>query len=224
MKGQGHSGKKVAVVLSGCGNKDGAEITEAVAAIVSLSEYRSEVDYFAPEVEFHPKNYLTDQFLTEKRSTLLESARITRSKIKPLNSLDPSMFDALVIPGGFGVALHLSDWAQKGPQASIDPDFQKVILNFHSQGKPICAICIAPAIVAKVLGQHHVTVTFGLNRSFLEWGPAIGARVELCPSDDFVSDRQNKLVTTPAYMNDEVTPFEVFTGIRKAIRETLEMA
>ncbi|MDW8189771.1 MAG: isoprenoid biosynthesis glyoxalase ElbB [Pseudobdellovibrionaceae bacterium] len=215
--------KKIAMILSGCGNKDGSEITEAVSAIVALSEFKAQVRFFAPDLDFVPQNYLTNQPYPNKRNIMEESSRITRSEISPLGSLAVKDFDGLVIPGGFGVALHLSEWANKGPAGSVLPDLESIVHGFYQMGKPICAICIAPAIIAKLLGRHRVTVTLGLDRKYNEVGLATGAIIEPCASDDYISDRQNKIITTPAYMN-EATPYQVFTGIRKAIKELIEMA
>jgi enhancing lycopene biosynthesis protein 2 len=216
--------KRVAMILSGCGNKDGAEITETVAAILALSEFQAQVEYFAPSREFTPVNFLTGESLPDRRNIMVEAARITRSQMNPWEHLVSRDFDALVIPGGFGVALHLSSWAKDGPKAQVDPVLRQIIEEFHAQSKPIVAICIAPAMIAKVLGPKGVVLTFGENPQYKDWGAATGAQVELCPSSDFVSDRWNKVISTPAYMNDAATPFEVFTGIRLAIKEMMEMA
>jgi enhancing lycopene biosynthesis protein 2 len=137
-------GKKIAVVLSGCGNKDGTEITEAISLIVSLSQAGAELTYFAPDEEFAAKNFLTDEAEKEKRNMMIESARITRSEMNDLTSLVAADFDGLALPGGFGAALNLSTWATKGAACTVNEDLAKVITDFHAQSKPIAAICIAP--------------------------------------------------------------------------------
>lgn len=217
--------KKIAVVLSGCGNKDGAEITEAVSLILALSEKGARVTYFAPNTEMAPVNFLTNERAkTEKRNIMVEAARITRSQIQDLNSLVAADFDGLALPGGFGAALELSTWATKGAACEVLPELSSAIVDFHRQSKPIAAICIAPTIVAKVLGKHGVTVTIGNDQETAGEVRKTGAQHEDCPVTDYITDRATKVVTTPAYMYGAATPFEVFTGIRGLVAEFLEMA
>lgn len=217
--------KKIAMILSGCGNKDGAEITEVVASIICLSELDAQVEFFAPDIDFEPINFLTNEPIKNQvRNTLLESARITRSKINPLEALVPKDFDGLVIPGGYGVAKHLSNWAELGPKCTVNPLLSKIIQSFHSDSKPICAICIAPAIIAKVLGAEGVTLTLGTDPETLKKASETKAHFEPCPADDFITDRLHKLISTPAYMEEEATPSEVFKGIKRALNEFMEMA
>ena len=218
------SPRKIAVVLSGCGNKDGAEITEAVSLIIALSQSKAEVEFFAPNLDIEAKNFLTNEPLGQKRNILLESARITRSQIKDLEDLDSKKFDGLAFPGGFGAALHLCNWASKGAKCDVLPLVEKAIKEFHEQSKPIAAICIAPAIIAKVLGPHKVTVTLGESSEVAKEIEKTGAIHENCPVDDYVTDRECKVITTPAYMFDEAKPHEVFKGISGLVKEFIEMA
>jgi len=215
--------KKIAVVLSGCGNKDGAEIQEAVSLIIHLSKLNAEMTFFAPNTEFTPKNFLTNEAIHEKRNVMTESARITRSQMKDLKQLHAKEFDAIALPGGFGVALNLSTWAKEGASCTVNPDLEKALLEFHKQSKPIAAICIAPAIVAKVLGKFGVTVTIGDDKETAAEIQKTGAHHETCPVDDFVTDREHKVITTPAYMYN-AKPHEIFTGISALSKELMEMA
>lgn len=217
--------KKIAVVLSGCGNKDGTEITEAVSLIVALSEKGAQITYFAPDKEMAPVNFLTNErSKMEKRNIMSEAARITRSQIQDLNSLVASDFDGLALPGGYGAALELSSWASKGSSCEVLPELSKAIVDFHKQSKPIAAICIAPTIVAKVLGKHGVTVTIGNDKETAQEIRKTGAEHADCPVADYITDRATKVVTTPAYMYGNARPHEVFTGIRGLVGEFLEMA
>lgn len=216
--------KKIAVVLSGCGNKDGAEITEAVSLIVGLSQAGAEMTYFAPDLEFEPQNFLTDEKTGSKRNVMVESARITRSRMNDLASLKASDFDGLAMPGGFGAALHLSDWALKGARCSVHPELERVLREFHKQSKPIAAICIAPAVVARVLGSERITLTLGNDPEAIQEVSKTGAQHEICPVEDYITDRIHKIVTTPAYMYGSAKPHEVFRGIGGLVREFVEMA
>lgn len=198
--------KKIAVVLSGCGHKDGTEITEAVSTLISISETGSSYVCFAPDFK------------------MAEAARISRGDIANLNELREKDFDAVVFPGGFGAAMHLSNWAEKGSAATVHPEVSRIITEFHDAAKPIGAICIAPTLVAKVLGKQGVTLTIGNDTSTATEIEKTGAQHDSCPVSDYVSDRAHKVLTTPAYMYDDAKPHEVFTGIRKMVRELVEMA
>lgn len=216
--------KKIAVVLSGCGNKDGAEITEAVSLMIALSEQGAEVEFFAPNEEFVAKNFLTGEPMPEKRNIMAEAARISRSKIKDLKSLDAEAFDGLALPGGFGAALNLSTWATKGAACSVNADLEKALRAFYKSSKPIGAICIAPTLVARVLGRENVTVTIGNDPETAAEIKKTGAIHETCPVDDYITDRLHKIITTPAYMYDGATPAQIFKGVSGLAKELVEMA
>lgn len=219
--------KRIAVVLSGCGHKDGSEITEAVSTLIALSEAKAEYQVFAPDKDFSVIDHTANSFepTSESRNVLAESARISRGHIKPLSELSARDFDGIAFPGGFGAALHLCSWAKTGAKCEVHPEVERVIKEFYAQEKPIAAICIAPALVARVLGYEKITVTIGKNDNITTAEiQKTGATHEDCDVTDFVTDREHRIITTPAYMFGDAKPFEVFTGIRKAIRELVEMA
>lgn len=107
---------RVAVVLAGCGAKDGTEITEAVALLISLSRKGLAFECFAPDRSMHHVvNHVSGvESVNESRNQMEEAARIARGKIKPLASLQMHEFDALVIAGGFGVVKNLCNFAFAG--------------------------------------------------------------------------------------------------------------
>jgi enhancing lycopene biosynthesis protein 2 len=214
----------VAVVLSGCGHRDGAEITEAVSTLIALGEAGATYIVFAPRMEFTVTDPLTGQPTAEKRKVLTESARIARGHIRPLSELRADDFDAIALPGGFGAALHLCTWAKDGANCQVLPDAERVVREFYAGEKPIAAICIAPALIARVLGGHGITLTIGRDAATAAEIGKTGAHHENCAVDDFITDREHRIVSTPAYMYDDARPIEVFTGVRKAIFELVEMA
>ncbi len=216
--------KKIAVVLSGCGFKDGTEITESISSLIAITEFGAQYQCFAPQVEFETTAHSDSPGKLSPRNTYEESARICRGNIKNLSELNESDFDALVIPGGFGAALHLSSWAKEGSQAQVEPHLEKLIKEFHQASKPIGAMCIAPTLLAKVLGSETATITIGDDKETAQEIEKTGAHHENCEVTDYITDRENKLLTTPAYMYGNALPFEVFTGIRKMIKEVIEMA
>lgn len=216
--------KRVAVILSGCGHKDGSEITEAVGVLLALSECGAEARVFAPAVSFRVRDPFTAEPGDETRDVLSESARIARGQIAPLAELRARDFDALALPGGMGAARNLSSWAEAGAACTVEPETERVLREFYAAEKPIGAVCIAPAVVARVLGREGVTVTLGRDEHVATEIAKTGAVFEPCAVDDFVSDREHRVVTSPAYMFADATPFQVYTGIRAAMRELVEMA
>lgn len=216
--------KKVAVVLSGCGFKDGSEITEAVSSLICLSEFGAKYACFAPSIDITPTAHSAKfSNLSGTRNVLEESARICRGEIKDIKELKEDDFDAVVFPGGFGAAKNLCDWATKGSSCSVVPEVSRVIKTFFQASKPIGAICIAPALVAKVLGPEGVNLTIGEDAETAKEIEKTGAKHIKCGVEDYVSDRDHKILSTPAYMYN-AKPHEVFTGIRRLIKELVEMA
>lgn len=214
--------KKIAVVLSGCGFKDGSEITEAISALIHLSEFGVEYKIFAPDQDFLSINHLNGQS-QGNRNILVESARLSRGDSSPLSMLDPNSFDGLVLPGGYGAATHLCSFAKDGAKGVVLPEIQKIISDFHAQSKPICAMCIAPALLALALKGKGVSLTIGEDPATSSEIEKTGNFHEVCSVTDYVSDRENKVITTPAYMY-EAKPHQVFQGIRGAIRELVDMS
>ncbi|MCA8935239.1 MAG: isoprenoid biosynthesis glyoxalase ElbB [Planctomycetes bacterium] len=214
---------KVGVILSGCGFKDGAEIHESVCTLLALDRIGVDVICCAPNIEQSVViNHLTGETVAEKRNVLVESARIARGEIKDIKDVNAGDLDALVMPGGFGAALNLSDFASKGAEATVNEDVARLVREVHKAGKPICAICIAPGVVAKVLGDEHPTLTIGNDEGTAEAIENCGAKHETCAVRDFVVDTERKIVSTPAYMLGPSVA-HVAEGIEKAVRETVAM-
>jgi enhancing lycopene biosynthesis protein 2 len=215
---------KVGVVLSGCGFKDGSEIHESVLSLLALDEAGAEVRCFAPDVEqARVVDHRTGKETGEKRNVLAESARIARGKIQDLKEARAKDLDAVVFPGGFGAALNLSSFATKGKDADVHPEAARILREMHAAKKPIGAICIAPAVVSRVLGQAHPRLTIGDDKGTAAALEASGAVHENCPVEGFVVDRENRIVTTPAYMYN-ASIAHVAKGVRACVREVLAMA
>ncbi len=215
--------KKIAVVLSGCGYLDGSEITEAVSLLIALNQAGAETFCFAPNIDVPAMDHKSGQS-AEKRNVLQESARIARGKVQDLAELDEKNFDAVAFPGGYGAAKNLSSWATEGAKSQVLPAVEKVILDFYKASKPIGAMCIAPVLLAKVLGNKKVTLTIGNDAATAAELAKTGAVHEECPVDDYITDRETKVVTTPAYMYDDAKPHEVFKGIFGMAHELVEWA
>jgi enhancing lycopene biosynthesis protein 2 len=193
--------KKVAVVLSGCGVYDGAEIYEATLVQLRLDEAGIEFQCMAPNVDqMHVINHLTGEEMKEKRNVLVESARLCRGKIIDLAKANPADYAAVIFPGGFGAAKNLCNFAVKGPDMQVNPDVVKFVQGMHAQKKPIGLICIAPAMAPKLFGRG-VKCTVGDNADpAADAVRAMGGDHRGCPVDQFTIDEDHNLITTPAYM------------------------
>lgn len=217
---------KIGVVLSGCGVFDGAEIHEAVLTLYFLQKNGAEVLIMAPDVEqMHVINHLKGEPAEgETRNVLVESARIARGDIKNIADVKVSDFDALAFPGGFGAAKNLTTFAADGPDCQINPDVLRLTKETIQAKKPLAAICIAPVIVAKALAGTGIssTITIGTDEGTAGAIDSLGAKHVNCPVKEYVVDRQNKIITTPAYMLGQ-NIVEVAEGIEKTCKELLNM-
>lgn len=217
--------KRVAVILSGCGVFDGAEIHESVLVLLALDRLNARITCTAPDIaQHHVINHLTQQPTPkETRNVLVESARIARGNIVPLSQLKLSDVDALIVPGGFGAAKNLCNFAFAGSDLEVQPEVGKVLKEAHKAGKPIGFVCIAPAIAAKLFGPEKVQLTIGSDAGTAKALESAGAKHVSCNVFNVVVDRQLKIVTTPAYMlAQRITEAEA--GINKLVQAVLEMA
>ena len=216
-------GKRIAVILSGCGFQDGAEIQEAVLTLLAIERSGAKYSCFAPDMaQHHVTNHLTSKTAEgETRNVLAESARIARGVIKPLSEFNESEFDALLLPGGFGAALNLSTFALDGPGCTVNKDLEKAIKAIAAAGKPIGSLCITPAIMAKVLGD--VELTIGSDPDTAAAVEKLGAKHKVTTFGEIIIDKGHKLVTAPCYMLDtKVT--HVADEAQKVVNAVLEMA
>jgi enhancing lycopene biosynthesis protein 2 len=214
--------KKVAVILSGCGVYDGAEIYESVITLLRLDQRGAQVQCFAPNIaQLHVINHLTGEEMPESRNVLVESARIARGAIKDIREADAEEFDALIIPGGFGSAKNLSNFAIEGTGCTVQPDVLALTEAFAEAGKPVGLICISPALAAKIYGPG-VTCTIGNDTDTATALNKMGATHKECAVSDIVEDKARKLVSTPAYMLAQSIS-EAASGINKLVDRVLEL-
>lgn len=191
--------KKFAIIISGCGNLDGAEIHETLMTMLAIDKRGFVYEMFAPDIEqYHVINHITKKEMSEKRNVLIEAARIARGNIKDINKFSVKNFDAVVFPGGYGVAKNLFSYALEGVHAKVLPQIEKIIKDTYASGKPIGALCISPVLIAKVLGD--ITVTIGQDQATADDIIKMGANHINAIQTDVVSDRKNKIFTTPCYM------------------------
>jgi len=217
---------KVGVVLSGCGHQDGTEIHEAVFTLHALEKAGSEAIIMAPDMDqFHVINHLNgNEDLSESRNILVESARIARGKVVDVASVSGHQLDALIFPGGTGMAKNIFDYSMAGINCTIISDVQRLVVEILEADKPLGAICIAPVMVAKVLEYlgRTGTVTGGFNVEINNDIKAMGINTIEVGAEEIVIDKENKIVTTPAYVEAK-SMNESFMGIEKLVNKILDM-
>lgn len=215
------SNKKFAVVLSGSGVYDGAEIHEATLTMLSIMKQGGTYQCFAPDIpQHHVINHLNGDEMNETRNVLIEAARIARGNIKPMNEFDGKNFDALIFPGGFGAAKNLSTVAFKGAEAEVNPEVESAVKQMLDLGKPIGALCISPAFIAKIIG-NDVEVTIGSDEGTAGAIDAMGAKHIVTTHGEVVIDKKYNVFTTPCYMLD-ATIVDIDNGATNVVRAMME--
>ncbi len=218
--------KKIGVILSGCGVYDGSEIHEAVITLLAIDRAGAEAVCMAPDIDqMHVVNHLTGEPAPgEKRNVLVESARIARGKIRNLKEVKASDIDALILPGGFGAAKNLCDFAVKGADCAVQTEVARLVKDVVKAKKPLAAVCIAPALVSRVLGNEKLAhrLTIGTDQGTAQALEKMGSAHVSCPVTEFVVDKENRLVSTPAYMLAGRIS-EAAEGIEKTVKALLEM-
>ncbi len=214
---------KVAIILSGCGVFDGAEIHESVLTMLALSRAGAEIEFLAPDMpQAQVVNHLTGEVVaTESRNVLVESARIARGKIKDIAAAKASDYQAIFFPGGFGAAKNLSDFAFKGAACSVQNDVLQFAQAAATAAIPACYVCIAPAILPLIYGAG-VALTIGSDADTAAAITSLGGQHVNCPVSDIVVDQARKVVSTPAYMLANSIA-EAASGIEQAVAATLAL-
>lgn len=219
--------KKIAVMLSGCGVFDGSEIHEAVFTLLAITENGATYQCFAPDVEqYHVLNHITGEEINEKRSVLIESARISRGNALDLSTYNANDFDGLIIPGGFGAAKNLTKWAFSGPDGEINIDVKNAIVNTIQAKKPIVGLCMGPTVIAKALEGSGITshLTVGTTAEKSPYDIAgtsagiekTGAIAEMKTIQEIFIDKTNKIITAPCYMM-EANIQQVRNNVKQAV-------
>lgn len=199
----------IAIILSGCGNRDGSELQETLSLFLAIDRRGWSYQCFAPEGLFEVERYTDrqdDDFEegsvvdVEQRDIFEESARVARGNVKPLSDYRPDDFDALALPGGMGAARNLSTFAYEGPNMVVVDEVHDAILETYRAKKPVCAMCIAPMVLAKVLGRYGVRLTLGNECPQSKIAEHLGCRHQVCAATEACVDDEHKVITTPAYM------------------------
>lgn len=216
--------KRIAVILSGCGVYDGSEIYEATLTLLRLDQAGAKVQCFAPDIpQLHVIDHSTGEELdNDSRNVLTESARLARGNINPLKEAKAEDFDAVIVPGGFGAAKNLSDFATAGEKMQLQDDFKKFTQAMRQANKPIGLMCIAPVMAVAICGEGSLC-TIGEDTETAAAINKMGGQHQNCAVDDIVVDSRNKLITTPAYMSASGIA-EAAIGINKLVDKVLSMS
>jgi enhancing lycopene biosynthesis protein 2 len=217
--------KKIGVLLSGCGVMDGSEIHEATLTLYFLDKQDAEIVCMAPNKDqFDVVDHVAGSPTAEKRNVLLEAARIARGKILDLKNVKADNIDAIIIPGGFGAAKNLCTFAKDGPECKVDEDVAQLLKDMHQKGKPIGALCIAPAVIAGLFGPELAPeITIGSDSGTAASLEKMGAKHQNAKVNEIVVDSRNGIVTTPCYMLAQSIK-EVGEGAEKLVAKIMEMA
>lgn len=215
--------KKIAVILSGCGVYDGSEIYESVATLLRLDQRGATVQCFAPNIpQLHVINHMTGEEMPETRNVLVESARLARGAIQDLAEARAEDFDALIVPGGFGAAKNLSDFASQGAGCKVLPQVLSVAQAFAQVDKPVGMMCIAPTMATQIFGAGVICTLGHDDDAAAAAVREMGAEHQACEVSDIIEDSKHRLVTTPAYMLAQSIS-EAASGIYKLVDRVLEM-
>jgi len=217
---------RVGVVLSGCGVMDGSEIHEAVLTLLSIDRAGAEAVFMAPNTSQREvfDHYAGKVAAGERRNVLVEAARIARGSIRDLATVRAEDVDALILPGGYGAAKNLCDFAEAGERASAHPEVARIVREVHAERKPIGAICISPATIAAIFRGSTVrpTLTIGNDEATAAKLVAMGCEHTDRAVRDVTVDREHRIVSTPAYML-ATRISEAYDGIDKLVREVLAL-
>jgi len=218
--------KNIAVVLCGSGYKDGSEIRESVGVLWALSQHPVAVQCFAPDAPQHDVvNCLSGRVAEgEKRNMLVEAARIARGQVLPLDQLAKTTgnYDGIFLPGGFGVAKNLCSFAFNGHKGTVRPELQKILDLMFQAGKPIGAVCIAPALIALAFKGKGLELTLGSAGDAAKELEKLGHRHIVCKANEYHLDPRHRVASTPAYMIDAAPLNEIFEGIQKMVAAVLQ--
>jgi enhancing lycopene biosynthesis protein 2 len=213
--------KRFAVILAGCGVYDGAEIQEATLTLLAIAQAGCSYECFAPDkLQSQVINHLTGQQMDEERNVLIEASRITRGKIKPLNLYEPETFDAIIFPGGFGVAKNLCTLAFEGSDCTVDPEVELAVIASVEASIPIGALCIAPALIVKILPGALVTI--GKDPDTVRIIETMGGIHHETDHAEIIVDPKYKLVTSPCYMLDAHI-LHIALGTKKVVDELIKL-
>jgi enhancing lycopene biosynthesis protein 2 len=219
---------RVGVVLSGCGSEDGSEINETVLALYWIERAGGRAICMAPDVpQVRVVDHLTRALDSQAsvRRAMAEAARIARGQVRDIATVKDNDVDALIFPGGLGVATVLSNYAEKGVVCEVHPEVTRLLKAMLQRRRPMGFICLAPILAARVLGPAAgVRITFGTKAcEEAKHAAVMGADVRPCQLREILVDQKNRVVSTPAYMVEDARLSDVGFTIERLVREVFSL-
>lgn len=220
---------RVGVVLSGCGSEDGSEVNEAILTLYWIERAGGRAICMAPDlvqsrIVDHMARSVDAQ--ASPRRVMAEAARIARGRLRDIATVQDGELDALIFPGGNGVATVLSSYAEKGVVCEVHPEVTRLLKAMLQRRRPMGFLCVAPILAARVLGPPAgVRITFGSKAcEEAKHAAVMGADVRPCPVREILVDQKNRVVSTPAYMVEDARLSDVGFAIERLVRQVITLA
>jgi enhancing lycopene biosynthesis protein 2 len=213
--------KRIGVVLSGCGQRDGSDVGEALLTILVIERAGAEVVCGAPDVD-QPivVDHLRGRPAKGARNARAEAARIAGPRVVSLAELTVDGLDGLMIPGGEGAVVTLSDYAEKHELCQVQPDVARLLRGMLQARRPVGLVGLAALLGARVLGpMAGVRLTVGSKGTPAAKHAAImGADVRPCAAEDVIVDAKSRVSSTPGFLAEGATLPGVARALDRLVR------
>ena len=220
--------KNFAIILSGCGGMDGTETHEATCLMLAIKQNGCNYRCFAINENQKYVVHSGMQQTSEKRNMLAEAGRLDRGITKDFAKLDKNQFDALVFPGGYGTGTSFSDFIEcngtsckKNLNYKVRAEIKNVIQEFHAQGKPVFAGCLATILPNGSLKGLKIMTDTG--RYTEEAIIKNGNKPVVCQAGEICIDEENKIITAPYYLSSKVDIDTIFAESDKGIKAVIAL-
>ncbi|NLY46569.1 MAG: hypothetical protein GX053_11395, partial [Tissierella sp.] len=178
---------------SGCGLGDGSEISEVILVYAVLDKYAVNYTPVAQNIDFTSVNHFTNE-LGEVRNVLFESARMGRGLIQDIETINYDDYDALIIPGGVGLAKNYRD-----SEVVFD-----LIRNFEHSEKPIGTMCAGIDLLRKYKNDPDL----------------LKEEITIVLANDYCNDKNLLIYYTPAFRKGSNIS-EIQEGIDKMMQSII---
>ncbi|MBA44884.1 MAG: isoprenoid biosynthesis protein ElbB [Magnetococcales bacterium] len=214
--------QKIAVILSGCGVFDGSEIYEATLTLLHIKKNGYDYECLAPNIDqHHVINHLTGEEVKETHNVLVESARLARGEVKDIATANASDYAAVILPGGFGAAKNLSNFAFESDNSklAVEANTLKFLNDAKKADLPLGFICITPASVAAIAFKGaQLRLTIGKDADTAARIEDLGNIHQETSANHIVVDSEHGVTSTAAYMcGNDITEIEL--GISKLVSQ-----
>jgi enhancing lycopene biosynthesis protein 2 len=207
-------------LLNGAGYLDGSDITETTSLIIQLALRNYQVTFFAvdqtqEEVYDHYSKKLDKN---EIRNVIAESCRVTRASVTRLNKTKHTGYDFLIVPGGGGIGITATNYAESGAKFTINTEVSKFLDEFVNAKKPILFTSNANVLAAKL--KNGIKVSIGDDQQIVDIAKELGATVE---STEVTVDADSKLGTVAGFSNATASALSVYQAIGTALDQIVKI-